>query len=135
MVVGMLINETEFTVVVSDIMLYTMPLEKEYNWSALNTSDVSVSIDCLALRNPGAVMALAFGKADRFGFVEEIFPAGRLMTVEDPETFIFENVANAPTFSVPLKVVLALDTTIPEFFKYRASVWAIEEPPPDATFM
>jgi hypothetical protein len=145
MVVGMLINETEFTVVVSDIMLYTMPLEKEYNWSALNTSDVIVSVDCLALSNPVAVMSLTFAKADMFVFVAEIFPAVRLFTVDDPETFIFEvlifpatrpsTVHNAPTFSVPLKVVLALDTTIPEFFKYRASVWAIVDPPPDVTFM
>ena len=141
----MLINETEFTVVVSEIMLYTMPLEKEYNWSALNTSDVIVSVDCFALSNPVAVMSLTFAKVDMFVFVAEIFPAVRLLTVDDPETFIFEvlifpatrpsNVANAPTFSVPLKVVLALDTTIPEFFKYRASVWAIVDPPPDATFM
>ncbi len=145
MVVGMLINETEFTVVVSEIMLYTMPLEKEYNWSALNTSDVIVSVDCLALSNPVAVMSLTFAKAEMFVFVAEIFPAVRLLTVDDPETFIFEvlifpatipsNVANAPTFSVPLNVVFADDTTTPEFFKYRASVWAIEEPPPDAIFM
>jgi hypothetical protein len=145
MVVGILMKDTLFTVVASEIMLYTIPLEKEYNWSALNTSDVIVSVDCLALSNPVAVMSLTFAKADMFVFVAEIFPAVRLLTVDDPETFIFEvlifpatipsNVANAPTLSVPLNVVLALDTTIPEFFKYRASVWAIVDPPPDATFM
>ena len=92
----MLINETEFTVVASEIMLYTMPFEKEYNWSALNTSDVSVSVVCLDFCNPNTLSDSIVAKV---------------------LTLMFLTVHNAPTLRVPLNDVFADETTTPEFFK------------------
>jgi hypothetical protein len=140
--VGILINETEFTVVASEIMLYTIPLEKEYNWSDLNISEVRVSVDCFTLSCPVAIISFTVAKVETEMFVASIFPdvifpvAVIFFIVAKPDTFIFEASNKVDTFiyftsTVPSNVVIeALDTTIPEFFKYLASVWAIVEPPP-----
>jgi hypothetical protein len=91
----MLMKDTLFTVVVSEIMLYTMPLEKEYNWLDLYISVVRVSEDCLAVSNPVAVMSLTFAKPEILMFVVEIFPevsnpvAVMSLTVERAEILMF----------------------------------------------
>jgi hypothetical protein len=76
MVVGMLMKDTLFTVVESDIIEYTIPLLNTtyHNWSLRNTSEVSVSVDCLALSNFATV---------RVSILVEV---GSIF----PDTFIFE---------------------------------------------
>jgi hypothetical protein len=89
-----------------------MPLENEYN-----ISEVKVSEDCLALSNPVAVMSLIVAKAETLMIEAEISP-----TVINPVAVRLLTVVRAPILTVPLNVILADDTTTPEFFKYRASV-------------
>jgi hypothetical protein len=75
MVVGISMKVTELTMVASNMMLYTIPLKNEYNWVALNTSEVRVSAVCLALSNPVAVMSSIVARAETLMFEAEIFPA------------------------------------------------------------
>ncbi len=63
-VIGMLVNETEFTAVASDIIEYTMPFMKEYIWSVLNTSVMRVSVCCFDLSNLPTVRVSIVAKDD-----------------------------------------------------------------------
>jgi hypothetical protein len=73
-VVGMLINETLFTVVESEIIEYTIPFVKEYIWSVLNTSVMRVSVCCFDLSNFVTVRVSIVAKSDTSIFVEPTFP-------------------------------------------------------------
>jgi hypothetical protein len=61
-------KDTLFTVLESDIIEYTIPFEKEYNWSLRKISEVRVFEDCLALNNFETVRVSTFAE------VELIFP-------------------------------------------------------------
>jgi hypothetical protein len=74
MVVGMLINDTEFMAVASDIIEYTIPLVKEYTWSVLKNSAVRVSDVWVDLSNPLAVRFLKLPKFEDVIFVAETLP-------------------------------------------------------------
>jgi ArsR family metal-binding transcriptional regulator len=75
----MLIKDTLLTVVLPDIIEYTIPLLNEYNWSLRNTSEVRVSEDCVASSKFETVRVSIVAKVestfpDTFIFVASIFP-------------------------------------------------------------
>jgi hypothetical protein len=86
----MLINETEFTVVASDIIEYTILFVKEYSWSLLNRSAVKVSDVWVDLSNPEMVKFLNVPSAKDVMFCPEINPvAVKLFTVAKADDDIF----------------------------------------------
>ncbi len=93
MVVGMLMKDTLLTVVLLDIIEYTIPFVKEYTCSLLKTSAVRVSVDCLALSNLSTVRVSILAE------VELIFPDTFIFEVSIKALIdIFSNVAKVFTF-------------------------------------
>jgi hypothetical protein len=90
----MLINETEFTAMASDIIEYTIPLVKEYTWSLLNRSAVKVSDVWVDLSNPETDKFLNVPSDEDVMFAPEIFPeikpvAVKSLTVAKTDDDIF----------------------------------------------
>jgi hypothetical protein len=72
--------------------------------------------------NPVAVKSLTVAKVVDVIFAPETFPeikpvAVKLFTFAKTDDDILSTVRREATLTVPLKVVLALETTTPEFFK------------------
>jgi hypothetical protein len=108
----MLINETEFTTVASDIIEYTIPFVKEYSWSLLNRSAVKVSDVWVDLSNPETDKFLNVPSDEDVMFCPEIFPEIKPVAVKSLTVAKVDDVIFAPETLPDIKPVAVKSLTV-----------------------
>ena len=111
-VVGMLINETLFTTVASDMIEYTIPFVKEYSWSLLNRSAVKVSDVWVDLSNPETDKFLNVPSDEDVMFCPEIFPEIKPVAVKSLTVAKTDDVIFAPETLPEIKPVAVKSLTV-----------------------